>query len=248
MRHLVNFSLLFIIATLAISGLFRFFKPFEMVTTRIHVVFGFGLLALVALHLLARVEYFTRMFRRKSDTSGSRKPLPWRLLTNAIAVWVVLLTAALWNLPPVPQLIDQSYESKRRADIFRPESTTAIRNIDNGVQMRRVAQGEAHVMVEILWGSEFEPDRAFSEPFNETNPQIAIWAESDSGAMIETFFVSEEGAFSEGFEWNGNPLRRVDILPLWRYSYTLVNGIDPHGETEAYSGATPDHSFQSQLT
>ena len=49
MRHLVNFTLLLFFVTLVTSGLLRFFKPFELVTTRIHIVFGFGVLVLVAL-------------------------------------------------------------------------------------------------------------------------------------------------------------------------------------------------------
>ena len=243
MRHFVNFSLLFFFATLVTSGLLRFFQPFELVTTRIHVVFGFGVLLMVLLHLLGRTGYFVRALRRGSSNGNPMQPTPWKLLSGVVALWVALLAAALWNFPPASQLIGQSYESKNRAVIFRPETTAAVREIDNGFQMRRVSEGEALIQVEVVWGTAFRPGGRFAAPFNDARPQIAVWAESDTGAMIETFFVSEESAFSEGVKWAGNSLGRVDILPLWRQSFTLVNGVDPKGEVDAWSAATPDHSF-----
>ena len=63
------------------------------------------------------------------------------------------------------------------------------------------------------------------------------------GALIETFFVSEESAFAETVEWDGNERRRVDILPIWRHQFTLVSGVEPDGDIDTYSGATPEHSF-----
>ena len=243
MRHFVNFSLLFFFSTLVASGLLRFFKPFELVTTRVHVVFGLGVLVMVLLHLLSQAGYYVRRFRRGISRTGETRPPPWILLGLVAGVWAAVLAATLWNLPPVPQVMGQSYESKNRAVIFRPKKTTAVREIDNGFQIRSVSKGEAMIQVEVIWGPAFQPGGRFAEPFQDARPQVAVWAESDTGAMIETFFVSEESAFSEGVKWAGNPLGRVDILPLWRHSYTLLNGIDPKGEVDAWSAATPEHSF-----
>ena len=41
----------------------------------------------------------------------------------------------------------------------------------------------------------------------------------------------------------GNPRQRVDILPIWRHQFTLASGVEPDGDIDAYSGATPTHSF-----
>ena len=73
-----------------------------------------------------------------------------------------------------------------------------------------------------------------------------MWAETRSGTLIETFFVSETSAYSEDPQWAGNEQARVDILPIWRNQYTLVSGVSPDGEVDTYAGATPEHSFSIQ--
>ena len=83
----------------------------------------------------------------------------------------------------------------------------------------------------------------FPTPFSAARPQIAIWAETSTGALIETFFVSEESAYAEGFEWAGAERRRVDLLPIWRHQFTLASGVEPNGEIDSYSASTPEHSF-----
>ncbi len=243
MSHFVNFSLLFFFVTLVASGLLRFFKPFDLITARVHIVFGFCVLILVGLHLFARRHYFMQMLGKSAHAQEGRRMRPWKLIGGVITAWAGILVAALWNLPPVGQLMSQSHESRNRAIIFRPEERAAAREIENGFEMRRLDEGEALLQVEILWGSAFQSPSRFTSLFNSARPQIAIWAESSSGSMIETFFVSQESAFSEGIKWSGNELGRVDILPLWRHSYTLVNGVDPRGRVDSYSEATPEHNF-----
>jgi len=60
MQHLVNFGLLFCFITLACSGVLSFFQPFSLLTTRIHIVFGFVTTLLVGCHLFGRLRYFKR--------------------------------------------------------------------------------------------------------------------------------------------------------------------------------------------
>jgi len=240
MKHYVNFGLLFAFIILVISAGLRFLQPFSLVTTRIHIVFGAFVLLLVALHLSSRVSYFAQRIRSKSDNGAAPA---WRLTALPIVTCAYLAAACFQNWWPVPQLIGGGYEAKNRSIIFRSESGTAIRNLDEDTQLKRASTNEASVMVEIEWGEAFDPDSVFPEAFDGARPQIAVWAESSVGSLIETFFVSEESAFAESFEWAGNERRRVDILPIWRHQFTLASGVEPDGDIDTYSSATPEHSF-----
>lgn len=242
MKHFVNFALLIAFVVLATSAALRFFQPFSLAITRIHIVFGSLILILVGLHLSSRLGYFAKMLKQRPQPP-SASPSAIRLLLLPVIVCAYLLFACFSNWWPVPHLISIGYEAKNRAAIFRPESGSAIRPLDNQIQLKRQTSEDASVLVEIDWGTAFDPVAEFPTPFSGARPQIAIWAETSVGSLIETFFVSEESAFSESFEWDGNERRRVDILPVWRHQFTLASGIEPDGDIDTYSGATPEHSF-----
>lgn len=240
MKHYVNFALLFAFGILLVSALLRFFQPFSLVVTRIHVVFGSLVLLLVSLHLASRLTYFPRMLRQ-GRKCGRSKSL--RLMLLPVITCAYLLSACLLDWFPVPQLLGLGHEVKNRSIIFRPEEGLAARSVDGAVQVKRDTSSEASLYVEIDWGDAFDPVAEFPTPFTGARPQIAIWAESSVGALIETFFVSEESAFAETYEWDRNERRRVDILPVWRHQFTLASGVEPDGDIDTYSGATPEHSF-----
>ena len=242
MRHYVNLALLFAFGILVISGLLRFFQPFSLVTTRVHIVFGTLVLVLVGLHLSSRLDYFRRIFQRPKRALRTR-PLPHQLLLATLSTCSYLLMASLLDWWPVPQLLSLGHEVKSSRIIFRPEEGAAIRPLDGRMQVKRQVSGEASVFVEIEWGPAFDPVAEFPTPFSGARPQIAVWAESSTGSLIETFFVSEESAFAEAIEWAGNERARVDILPVWRHQFTLASGVAPDGGIDTFSGATPEHSF-----
>jgi len=232
MKHYVNFGLLIAFVILVTSAFLRFFQPFALATTRIHIVFGTTILLLVALHLASRLSYFGKILKTKG-AAANRGSSPARLLLLPSLSCAYLLAACLLNWWPVPQLLSLSYEARNRAIIFRPESGAAFRRIDNRAQLKRQAENESSILIEIEWG----------ESFQTAETQIAIWAESSTGSVIETFFVSEHSAFSEKLDWAGSEHRRVDILPIWRNQFTLASGVKPDGDIDSYSGATPEHDF-----
>ena len=243
MRHYVNFTLLFAFTALVASGLLRFFQAFSLATTRIHIVFGSLVLILVGLHLASRLDYFRKMLRGPKEPTSSR-PRALPLILLPVLTCVYALTACLLDLWPVPQLLGFSYEAKSRAIIFRPETGTAVRQLeDKSFQLKRQAPDEASVLVDVEWGPQFDSGARFPTSFSDARPQIAIWAESSTGALIETFFVSAESAYSESFNWAGEERRRVDLLPIWRHQFTLASGVEPNGNIDSYSSATPEHSF-----
>lgn len=218
----------------------RFFQPFSLATTQVHIVFGWLVMLLVALHLSSRLSYFSRRLRRRRNSASAR---PHRLILVPLLACAFFLAASLLDLWPVPQLLSLGHEVKSSRIIFRPEEGAATRTLEGGMQMKRQSSGEASVFVEIEWGSAFDPVAEFPTPFTGARPQIAVWAESSTGSLIETFFVSEESAFAESMEWAGNERRRVDVLPIWRHQFTLASGVAPDGDIDTFSGATPEHSF-----
>lgn len=244
MRHFVNLALLPFFLTLVVTGILRFVEPFSLVTTRVHITFGFGVLILVGLHLISRTAYFMHVIRSAQGQDVRRRLVSNRALAGVVGLWLFLVGAGFWNLPPAAQLIDLSYESRHRAVIFRSDPQAVYKPVEDGLRLKRVTASDASLLVQLDWGPGFpeEYDRG-SAPLSDSRPQMAIWTESETGSLIETLFLSEKAAFNESFEWAGHEQARVDILPLWRHRYTLKTGVAPDGDQMAFSGATPEHSF-----
>ncbi len=230
MRHVVNFGLLFSFLTLAVTGALAFWRPFSLVTTRVHIVFGAVTLVLVGLHLATRVGYF-----RKQITRPSSKAVPRPLLIAMVVAWLLLLRLSLTDKAPASTLVAQSYESRQRSAIVRASSLVGLAQPNRSEMLLSRSPGkEANVAVSIAI--------RFREELPNL-PALAVWAESTSGSMIETLHLSPELAYSEDPDWAGQTTPRHHILPLWRHRHTLVTGIDPEGNIDAMTGATQSHSF-----
>jgi len=243
MRHFVNLSLVPFFCTLVVTGLMRFLLPFSLVTTRIHIISGFAVLVLVGLHLASRLPYFKSIIRSASASKGIH--ISHVTLINVAGLWIFLFATSLWELPPASQIIDVSYESRHRATIFRSDPQTVYKPVKEGMRLKRRSDSDASLLLQLDWSSRYlETYGQKNNPFSKSRPQIAIWAEGETGSLIETLFLSDASAFSETFKWAGHQQRRVDILPIWRNRFTLTTGIGPDGKPTAFfSGATPDHSF-----
>ncbi|MGI6301723.1 MAG: hypothetical protein ACOX52_11800 [Verrucomicrobiota bacterium] len=232
MRHHVNFGLLFCFVTLALSGAMAFLRPFSIVTTRIHIVFGVVTIGLVGLHLLGRARYFRNQLAWRNPKRSSLPPLH---LLGMILAWGLLLATAWLEWAPVPTLIRQGYEAKHRAEIVRTSPLAGF--LDPELHIRTVARQpgpDADVALSLTI--------VFQDP-ELPAPSIAVWTESTTGSMIETLYIDSTLAFSEEPVWGGRPTPRNHILPLWRNRYTLISGVDPKGEIDAFTGTTPSHSF-----
>jgi len=245
MRHVVNVALVFFFVTLVVTGLLRFFFPFSLVTTRVHIVFGFGVLVLVGLHLASRTKYFLRVAETALGEGEERRRLvSQKSLMAVVGLWIFLVGTALWDYAPVTQLIDLSYESRHRATIFRPDDRTVYKPVNEGLRVKRATESDAELLVKVDWGSIYPSSHARGpSPFSGARPQVAIWTEGETGSLIETLYLSEKAAFNESYQWGGHPVDRVDVLPIWRHRYTLKTGVAPDGDQVVYSGATPEHSF-----
>lgn len=232
MRHIVNFGLLFTFTTLAISGVLAFTAPFSIVSTRIHIVAGVATTILVGLHLAVRMTYFKRHL---FGPSGSAR-LSRIALGSMTVVWGLILAASYYNWTPVRQFMEQGYEARQRSTIVRASPLVGFQEAETNRLIAREGgeKADAGVSLLIKYGPAFQT----SNP-----PSIAVWAETTTGSMIETLYVDEQLAHSETPTWAGKQIPRHRVLPIWRHRYTLVSGVDPYGEVDAFTSATPTHSF-----
>ena len=228
MRHWVNFGLLFSFTTLLVSGVMVFYRPFSLVTTRVHVVFGLLTMLLVALHLVSRTRYFTTHFK------GKGKSLTRRGLVMICLTWAALLALTLVGGGIVQALLAQSYESTNRQDIVRASPLAGFIDDDQKRYVARKLESQDDAAVAMI---------VRLREGLQSAPAMVIWAETTSGTLIETLYIDTAFAYSEETNWNGTQVARHRVLPIWRHRYTMVSGVDPKGEVDAYSGATDTHSF-----
>lgn len=230
MRHVVNFGLLFSFLTLAVTGLMAFLLPFEIATTRVHLIFGLTTVLLVGLHLVSRIRYF-----RNQLPSSTQRKVGLPTLATLAGGWLALSVAAFQGWEPVRSLIEQGYETKHRTEIVRASALAGFEDPTNHRRIvARAAGDKADAGLSLLI--------KFGEPL-ESPPSIAVWTETPTGTMIETLYLDQRLAFSDKPRWGGIPTPRHHILPLWRHRYTMVSGIDPTGRVDAFTAATPTHSF-----
>ncbi|MCM2371252.1 hypothetical protein [Aporhodopirellula aestuarii] len=230
MRHWVNLALMFVFGTLVVTGVVAFLLPFSQTNTRLHVVSGVVCAALIAKHVLSRITYVRSALAFRSKVVGPVRK------TGVLAFWTLVLVASIMALPPTNWLMDQSYETRERLQIVRSSSlvgfgqTTPHRRI-----VVRKAKQDTNASLSIHLGYSTWLDQL---------PTTAVWVESTTGTMIETLYLDESIAYSDEISGRDTPLRRRDVLPIWRHAYTAVSGIDASGEVDGMTGATQNHSFE----
>lgn len=209
------------------TGVLAFVRPFSLTTTRVHVLAGIITVVLVAEHIVRRMPYFKRQL-------AARKPNSRVRLLGLAAVWGGILAATLFAFPPTNWLMDIGYEAQHRADIVRTSSLTGFGDPSPHRKLIVRAPGEEGVRGLSLYAS-------FQESL-ETLPAIAVWAESNTGSIIETLYLPEELSFADKVKWEASLKGRNHVLPIWRNRYTLVTGVEVDG-TVGMSAATDTHSF-----
>ena len=101
----------------------------------------------------------------------------------------------------------------------------------------------------------FEKGKAFNHPL------FAVWLANENGEYIQTLYVSEsigKGVFLHGEkgdgQWMPGEIERPAALAYWVHQRNVKNekgGLLPSPKTpvvDAYTGATPQHSFMLEVT
>ncbi len=227
MRHWVNFGLLFSFVTLSVTGVMAYALPFSIHTARVHIVFGALTILLVVLHTLSRTKYFSGKVAGRGAARG--------MVAATAAAAALVLVLAFYDQWPARPIMDASYEARRKVQIVRSSPLAGFLDVDPAHRfVARKPAGDADTALSLM--VRFRDDL-------DSVPAIAIWAETTAGTIIETLYLDEALAYNEEVTWQGVETDRHKLLPIWRHKHTVVSGVDPHGEYDAFAGATPEHSF-----
>ncbi len=211
---------------LVVTGVVRFFQPFSIEVTRVHMLCGFAVTVLIGVHILGRLRQMRSMVRGKGG--WNIMPIVLSLLFSGL-YW----SAAWYAWPGAREVVGLSYESRHKGEIFRHRSDVLGEAGEAGLYAFKLATERSSIDVMLDWTKAGE----------EAEKSVAIWVETKSGSMIETLYISEGLRFSEDVGWEGGEVKRGEILPVWRNRYTAICGVGPDGLHDAISGPTKNHKF-----
>lgn len=228
----MHFGLLISFLTLMVTGVVSYLFPFSIINTRIHIVFAAMTLFFVGYHLIHKYVYFSKAITHTNKRTR-------QLILLVLCVGTLVFVGAIQNAPPASLLMDGSYEARHQKEILRASPYTATQFIDNKVHtVRTFEQNTEQTNKQVAL--DIEVRLPLTQKYK---PAIAIWAESTTGALIETLYLSPELAYSDSPTWHGHKVKRNQVLPIWRSRFTLVSGLAPNGDIDASTGATDTHRF-----
>ncbi len=212
---------------LVVTGVMRFTQPFSIAVTRVHMLCGFAITLLIAFHIIGRLRQMKTMVKSR-DGGLNLTPIVMSILLCGV-YW----SAAWFAWPGAKQVVDLSYEARHKNEIFRERENVVGGTTDTSVHTFKLTTENSSVDVTLDW----------TELGMNSEKSIAIWVETKSGSMIETFYVSENLRFSDNARWEDAEVKRGEVLPIWRNRYTAICGIGPDGVHDAISGPTKNHKF-----
>lgn len=221
-----NFCMLLNFIALVVTGAMRFTQPFNIAVTRVHMLCGFAITLLISLHIIGRLRQLRRMVKTKNG-------FHYVPLLLSVVLCGVYWSAAWYAWPGAKQMVGLSYESRHKKEIFRAHENIVSSDKNSSVHAFKLASENVSLDIELDW----------SQLGIDANTDVAIWAETKSGSMIETFFLSNDLNYSEKLSHRSGKPTRGDLLPVWRNRYTAISGIDPDGNLDAISGPTKNHKF-----
>lgn len=207
------------------TGTLRFFIPFTIELSRLHIFAGAATGILILIHIIDRI----RLLKLKFKPRGGKKSwgLPVVTLLACAAFWL----AAWYGTPGVSHLMNFSYEQRNHAAIFRTQNNVATKDLGPFLRTVKLSSTGASIDLELLWSKDPQ------------GSAVAIWAETKAGSIIETLYLTGSLKYSESLSWENRTARRGEILPVWRHRYTAVCGVDPFGEVDLISQPTVNHQW-----
>lgn len=225
MKRVLYISMLLNFLVLIGTGGLRFFIPFSLNLSRLHIFSGVLLGVCIVIHLFDKSRNLKVVFKPRHHSRAWLTPLLTTIACTAI--WA----AAWFDLPGISHIMSLSYEQRNHASIFRSQDSVAYHTEDRLIRTTKLTTSGAALDLELLW---------------KTKPEgsaVAIWAETKSGTIIETLYLTGSLKYSESHPWEGKESRRGKILPVWRHRYTAVCGVDPAGVTDLISQPTINHQW-----
>ena len=225
MKRVLYISMLLNFLVLISTGGLRFFIPFSLNLSRLHIISGALLGICILVHLFDKSRNLKAVFKPRNHPRAWMTPLVTTIICTAL--W----TAAWFGMPGVSHMMSLSYEQRNHASIFRSQDSVAYRNDDRLIRTTKLTSAGASLDLELLWKA------------SPKGSAVAIWAETKAGTIIETLYLTGSLKYSEAHPWEGEDARRGNILPVWRHRYTAVCGVDPAGATDLISQPTINHQW-----
>ncbi|MBT8038154.1 MAG: hypothetical protein KJO21_11470 [Verrucomicrobiae bacterium] len=228
MKRFIYTSLLLNFLVLMVTGGLRFFTPFHIHLSRLHIFSGLMLALLILVHLVDRYQPL------KTILMPRRKPVRarvWLAPLIALCLCFALWASAWFGIQGIAQLMAFSHEQRNHASIFRTQENVAYHHQDRLTRITKLTTTDASLNLELLWKS------------SPHGCAVAIWAETKAGSIIETLYLTGSLKYSESHPWEQGTARRGKILPVWRHRYTAVCGVDPYGAPDLISQPTLNHQW-----
>lgn len=225
MKRFLYIALLFQFLALLGTGVLRFVIPFSIELSRLHIFAGAATGTLILIHIVDRLRLLKLKFKPRSGKKT------WVIPVVSLLACTAFWLAAWYGTPGVSHLMNLSYEQRNHAAIFRLQDNIASKENSSFLRTVKLSSTGASIDLELLWGN--DPNGA----------AVAIWAETKSGSIIETLYLTGSLKYSESHDWEGGIAKRGEILPVWRHRYTAVCGVDPFGEIDLISQPTVNHQW-----
>ncbi len=231
--RLLHLCLLFNFLVLVASGVMRFAFPFTIEVTRVHMLSGLAMTVLTGFHIVGRLRHMGLIVKPKQKQYDGYAN--WVTPVVAMLICVLFWSAAWAGWPGASHVVGLSYESRHRKEIVREGGNVASIESENLTQTTKLTSEGASLVISIDWKK-------------QANKAVAIWAETKSGSIIETLYLSEALRFSDVHHWEAKDQGRGDILPIWRNRYTAICGVSPDGQVDLTTGPTKNHKFDLDST
>ena len=174
----------------------RFFIPFSIELSRLHIFAGAATGILILAHIIERLRLLKLKFKPRV---GSKK---WLLPVSTLLACAAFWLAAWFGLPGISHLMRFSYEQRNHAAIFRSQGNVAHMENDAFHRTVKLSSTGASVDLELLWKS------------SPKGAAVAIWAETKSGSIIETWRPHVSHGIireTEAFKWH-SLIVHVDVF------------------------------------
>jgi len=194
---------------------------------------GLAMTVLTGIHIVGRFRSMVVIIKPRNKQYRGRKS--WLTPLSALVLCVLFWSAAWAGWPGASHVVGLSYESRHRKEIVREGGNVASVESANLTQTTKLTSEGASLVISIDWKK-------------QANKAVAIWAETKSGSIIETLYLSEALRFSDSHQWEAKDQGRGDILPIWRNRYTAICGVSPDGQVDLTTGPTKNHKFDLDST
>ena len=106
------------------TGCLRFFIPFSLSLSRLHIFSGILLGICILIHLFDKSRNLRAIIKPRNH------PRAWLTPLVTMIICAALWAAAWFGMPGVSHIMSLSYEQRNHASIFRSQDSVAYRNDD----------------------------------------------------------------------------------------------------------------------